>query len=160
VALPPLRDRPREIAVLARAFLEAACARLSRSPAPAIGPAAMQALSRHSWPGNVRELKNAMEFVAAAVPDAELQPWHLPSGIEGAARPAEESDEPASATAAPPAEGARFRPIGEEVEELERRRMSEALAAAAGNRTRAAALIHMPLRTFVTRLKQYGLGKR
>jgi DNA-binding NtrC family response regulator len=49
-------------------------------------------------------------------------------------------------------------PIEEEVRELERRRMSEALEAASGNRTRAAQLIQMPLRTFMTKLRQYGLA--
>jgi DNA-binding NtrC family response regulator len=127
-----------------------------------ISGAAMLALSRHRWPGNVRELKNAMEYVAAAVLDGELQPWHLPSGIGGeedaaAQREALEGRTPSPADAAS-AQPARFRPIGEEVAELERTRMAEALAAAGGNRTRAAAMIKMPLRTFVTKVKQFGLG--
>ncbi len=48
-----------------------------------------------------------------------------------------------------------FRPIKQEVRELERRRMVEALRAAHGNQTLAAALIEMPLRTFVAKLKQF-----
>jgi transcriptional regulator of acetoin/glycerol metabolism len=50
-----------------------------------------------------------------------------------------------------------FRPIDEEVRELERARMKEALDAASGNQTRAATLIGMPLRTFVSKLRVYGL---
>jgi DNA-binding NtrC family response regulator len=51
-----------------------------------------------------------------------------------------------------------FRPIDQELRELERHRMSAALQATGGNRTRAAELISMPRRTFLTKLKQYGLA--
>ena len=50
-----------------------------------------------------------------------------------------------------------FRPIDDEVRELERTRMRQALEASGGNQTRAAMLISMPLRTFVSKLKLYGL---
>lgn len=50
-----------------------------------------------------------------------------------------------------------FRPIDDEVRELERTRMRQALEASGGNQTRAAMLIAMPLRTFVSKLKLYGL---
>ena len=52
---------------------------------------------------------------------------------------------------------ASFRPIAEELKELERRRMAEALAATGGVKTRAAQLIDMPIRTFTLKLKQYKL---
>ena len=52
---------------------------------------------------------------------------------------------------------AAFRPIGEEVEELERRRMAQALEAVGGVQTRAADLIGMPRRTFTVKLRRYGL---
>ena len=166
VALPPLRDRPREIAVLTRAFLDAACAQLGRPPM-ALSGAAMLSLARHPWPGNVRELKNAMEFVAAAVPDGELQPWHLPGDLGRTKEAeAERAELEGRLTPSPNAGDAgalgaqAFRPIAEEVADLERLRIGEALVAANGNRTRAAALIRMPLRTFVTKLKQHGLGKK
>jgi two-component system response regulator AtoC len=48
-------------------------------------------------------------------------------------------------------------PIADELRELERRRMAEALAAAGGVKTRAAQLIDMPIRTFTLKLKQYKL---
>ena len=52
---------------------------------------------------------------------------------------------------------AAFQPVAKELEALERQRMKEALRFSGGSRTRAAALIDMPLRTFATKLKQYGL---
>jgi DNA-binding NtrC family response regulator len=50
-----------------------------------------------------------------------------------------------------------FRPIDDELRDLERRRMIEALAATGGVQNRAAELIQMPLRTFVTKMKRYGI---
>jgi DNA-binding NtrC family response regulator len=136
VWLPPLRERRREVLVLARRFLHDACARLQRRPM-SIGEDAAQALLSHRWPGNVRELKNVMEYVAAAAEGDVLQRWHLPARL-----------------AAP------RKPVAEEIRELERARMAEALAHSGGNRTRAAAMISMPLRTFLTKLKVYRLGGR
>jgi DNA-binding NtrC family response regulator len=63
--------------------------------------------------------------------------------------------EPADAPA--PGTPQRFRPIADELRELEIARIREALEATAGNQTRAAALIAMPVRTFFEKAKQYGL---
>src|SRR5581483_5990948 len=82
VRLPPLRDRPREIALLARRFLDEACAARSAPPA-ALSAAAMDALCRHRWPGNVRELKNEMGYVAATADGLVVEPWHLSERVAG-----------------------------------------------------------------------------
>jgi transcriptional regulator of acetoin/glycerol metabolism len=58
--VPPLRERPSEIALLAEHFLREVAARLG-VPAPLLDAAAEDALLRHAWPGNVRELRNAVE---------------------------------------------------------------------------------------------------
>jgi transcriptional regulator with GAF, ATPase, and Fis domain len=63
LTLPPLRMRPRELAIAQR-FLDEACTRLGDASI-SISHDAMQALSAHPFPGNVRELKNPMELVAA-----------------------------------------------------------------------------------------------
>ncbi len=63
---------------------------------------------------------------------------------------------PSAETAVTPREPVHFRPLEEELRELEWRRMQEALAATGGNKTRAAELIRMPLRTFLSRLKRNG----
>jgi DNA-binding NtrC family response regulator len=152
--VPPLRHRKREIAVLARRFLADACAKNGRTP-PSIAPSAMQRLLVHAWPGNVRELKNAMEFVAATASEATVESWQLPESVQGVA-PAEAD----ASTGLLPSDARAFRPIDEEVRELERMRMAEALAATGGVQTKAAELISMPLRTFVAKLKQYNLSSR
>jgi two-component system response regulator AtoC len=153
VILPPLRDRRCEIAMLAREFLAEACTRAGRA-AMTITPEAMQGLLTYAWPGNVRELKNTMEYVTAAAPDERVEPIDLPEQLGGA-----------SPSSPPPIElppvaietETTFRPIAIELRELERKRMAEALVAAAGVKTRAAQLIGMPIRTFTLKLKQYRL---
>ena len=157
VLIPPLRDRKRDLPVLAQRFLAAACKEAGREPMT-IAPATLQVLASYDWPGNVRELKNAMEYAGAMLRDSALEPWMLPESIQPAPVPAGEGDTelvPLLPEAAPA--GPRFRPIADEVRELERRRMAEALAAAGGVQKRAAELIDMPLRTFIVKLAQYGL---
>jgi len=174
VMLPPLRDRPRELPLLASAFLAQACQREGRST-PQFSAAAMQALSTFGWPGNVRELKNAMEYVAATCPGPLVEPSHLPALVSrvSTVAPGQQPNQapapaepPALLPTAPPSSGASglpsrtFRPLAEEIHELERQRMLEALEAAGGVQTRAAQLIGMPLRTFAFKLKRYNLTWR
>jgi DNA-binding NtrC family response regulator len=162
VALPPLRARRRDIAVLAQQFLAQARQRDEAAPI-AIGAAALAALTAHAWPGNVRELEHAMAYAAALVDGDRIEPWHLPESMVKAAEPDAEPTDDAAAepepTAAPitarPA--ASFRPIAEELQALERRRMTEALRTTGGVQRRAAELIGMPVRTFTFKLTQYGL---
>ncbi|MFN2546092.1 MAG: sigma 54-interacting transcriptional regulator [Myxococcales bacterium] len=144
VAIPPLRNRPQEIPLLARTFLERACAQLGIR-CPSLSAGAMAQLSAHPWPGNVRELRNLMSSVAALEEGPIVEEIAL-----GERRP----DPPGPARA--PAKSFAV-PIGEELKALERVRMAEALEAAGGVQKRAAKLIGMPLRTFVLKLRQYGL---
>lgn len=150
VTIPPLRDRPGDLQLLMRFFFDEACNALRR-PQMAISPAARDALAAYSWPGNVRELENLARFLAATIPGASLQPSHLPPAIVH--RPP-----PPSTREAQPSPGG-FRPLADEIADLERRRIVEALAACGGVQTRAAQLLGMPLRTLVTRVRKYGLGR-
>ncbi|HEY5922799.1 MAG TPA: sigma 54-interacting transcriptional regulator [Kofleriaceae bacterium] len=146
VTLPPLRNRPRELVLLAREFLDDA-RQAAKAPPLAFSAAAMEALARHPWPGNVRELKNEMEYVAATIDADVVQPWHLSERITGIA---------AEPTSAPKTS----RRVADELRALERRRMAEALEASGGVQKKAAELIGMPLRTFRMKSKQYGLDRR
>jgi two-component system response regulator AtoC len=154
VIVPPLRDRRCEIALLARAFVAEACARRGR-PELALTSETMRVQLAYHWPGNVRELRNTIEYVAVAAPDDRVEPSDLPERLGGMA--------PAPAALVEPEPGAEcataatFRPITDELRELERRRMSEAISASDGVRTQAAQLIDMPIRTFALKVKQYKL---
>ncbi|WP_433934514.1 sigma 54-interacting transcriptional regulator [Sorangium cellulosum] len=156
VQLPPLRHRPREIPILARLFLEQACARSGR-PARQLSDAALRTLLAYPFEGNVRELKNAMDYASATTATDSIEPQDLPGRMTGRAS----APPPNSGSAAPPAVALpQFRPLGEEIKDLERQRIQEALDAASGVQTRAAALLGMPIRTFTSKLKQYGIEPR
>lgn len=169
VTLPPLRARRPEIAALAQHFL-ARARRHDAGPAVAISPAALAQLTAHRWTGNVRELEHTMAYAAALVDGPWVEPWHLPEAVVRAAAPdgdpagagdAPEAPDPGDGSAADAADLVRpaesFRPIAEELQALERRRMTEALRATGGVQRRAAELIGMPVRTFTFKLTQYGL---
>ncbi|MBL9003283.1 MAG: sigma 54-interacting transcriptional regulator [Myxococcales bacterium] len=86
IVLPPLRERPRELPILARAFLAQASAKLGREPL-LLAPAALERLLRYAWPGNVRELRNAMDYAAAVVSEPIVETEHLPPAILSATAP-------------------------------------------------------------------------
>jgi two-component system response regulator AtoC len=157
--IPPLRDRPRDLAILASLLLREACTRLGRAPLALSIPVAI-AMFRYGWPGNIRELRHVIEYATAAVPDRamEIELWHLPPQLAEAARTARDGAPAREVTRAMPAPPpGTFRPIADEIRDLERTRMVEALRAANGVQNRAADLIEMPLRTFVTKLKRYAI---
>jgi DNA-binding NtrC family response regulator len=79
LTIPPLRERPTELAELAHAFAPRG-ARLS--------PAALRAIERYEWPGNVRELKNTLWRAALLAEGADIEPRHLSlPQLAGAAEP-------------------------------------------------------------------------
>jgi transcriptional regulator with GAF, ATPase, and Fis domain len=84
IMVPPLRARPEDVPVLARAFWEEAIARLGSRAT--LDPATLTALARYHWPGNVRELHNAVMALAVhAPPRGRVTPSQLPATIR--ARP-------------------------------------------------------------------------
>ena len=139
--------------MLARHFLGEACARAGRAPLE-LADATLAKLGANGFPGNVRELKNAMEYAAATAEGPAVEPWDLPDRMAGGPTSAAGSQKP------PVSSPRRFRPIADDLRDLERSRMVEALAATGGVQARAAELISMPVRTFTLKLKQYGIVAR
>jgi two-component system response regulator AtoC len=157
LAIPPLRERVGEIARLAREFAYAACDRAGRPPIE-IGPDALATVLAHPWPGNIRELRNVIErgiLLAGNLPT--LLPAHLT--LDRAARRADSAPPvaiPANTVDALEQTAARLR---RELEEVERQRISAALADCAGNQSRAAELLGMPRRTLVAKLGQLKIAR-
>jgi transcriptional regulator with PAS, ATPase and Fis domain len=145
VTLPPLRSRRRGLPLLAAQFLSQACQSLERSSAT-LSEAAMERLLAHDWPGNVRELKNLMDYLAAAVPDDVIAARHLRDRL----------GTPSAPIAAPAAGG--LQPLVDSSREHERTSLEAALIAANGNRTKAARMLGVPLRTFMQKIKRHGLS--
>jgi len=78
IDLPPLRDRPEDIPLLASRFVRQIAARLGH-PAPEIGPDVLSDLTAYSWPGNVRELQNVIERALILNPGPTLAPLDVPA---------------------------------------------------------------------------------
>ncbi len=154
--LPPLRERPQELPILAQIFLDAACQATER-PLKALSDLAHSELLRHHWPGNIRELKNVMEYMASTVKGEVVEPVHLRARIK--APPPEPHSFASDTENTDVTTESAFRPLYQEIEDLERNRIADALAATDGNQTRAADLLSMPLRTFQTKVRQYGLSR-
>lgn len=140
VNLPPLRERPRELPLLAEAMLDDASARLAQPPLR-IAPDTLAHLRAQDWPGNLRQLRSTMEFVASAATGPLVRPWHLPDAPRENTAPEERP--PAVAAALPPArpEPGVGTSLDEEIEAYTRRRIHEALALSKGKIAPAARLL-------------------
>jgi two-component system response regulator AtoC len=159
LAIPPLRERTDEIPALAEAFLAAACRDQARLPALRLGREALDHLLRYRWPGNIRELKNMMERALALCDGEEITPEHLPLEKMLAAHDAY-VDMKAAVPLSPALEIARkLPPLTDRVKLAERQRMVDALVVCNGNQTRAAQYLHMPRRTFVSKLDQFAIPR-
>jgi DNA-binding NtrC family response regulator len=152
VRLPPLRERPRELPLLARRFLADACLSQGRPPL-SLDEAAVDRLRSHPWPGNVRELKNVMEYLAATAIGDAIDPGAIFQrlGVSNTQPPSP------AAEAGPPGSEQPLKSLAEATSDFERQTIEAALRAAGGNKTRAAKLLGIPLRTFMTKIKRYGL---
>jgi DNA-binding NtrC family response regulator len=87
VQLPPLRDRPDDVPILAMHFL-AMHAKKSQKKVTGLSPAALEALTLYKWPGNVRELENVMERAVVLTPNEVLDTEDLPAEMRTTAKSA------------------------------------------------------------------------
>jgi two-component system response regulator AtoC len=150
LSIPPLRERRTEVLLLAEHFIRASLKRTGGSrPAPALAPDAIAALETHEWPGNVRELRGAVER-ALLLADKVIRAEHLQ--LETRAEP--EPMDIMTTRSRPAASN-----MPEELEELERRRILEALELFTGNQTRAAEHLGISRRTLLNRLDEYGFPR-
>ncbi|MFZ0286548.1 MAG: sigma-54 dependent transcriptional regulator [Terriglobales bacterium] len=142
LTLPALRDHPEDIAELAEYF----AARYSPAgKTPRMAAEFLARLGQHSWPGNVRELANLIRRAVAL------------SGSELNVEVLEPSEWPA--TASSPAADEALRP-GNSLESVEKRLLEMTLDATAGNRSQAAAMMGVSLRTVRNKIREYGLPPR
>lgn len=154
--IPPLRERQQDITALAE-FFARKYADANGFSEKSIAPSAQQQLLRHNWAGNVRELENTIHRAVLLSPDAEISvdqirlPDGSPVGASGSA--------PVSGTAAQAAAAAqrvsRFQ-VGQTVAEVERDLILDTLEHCLGNRTHAANILGISIRTLRNKLKQYG----
>jgi two-component system response regulator HydG len=140
--VPPLRERPEDIPLLAQSFL-VHFAEKNRKPVKGFTPQAMDRLLRYHWPGNVRELMNAVER-AVVLSRGE----HLEEG-EFSLLSSPGAVDPAAATM--PLSG----PAGASLEEVEKQAILKALETARGNKSEAARRLGITRRTLHQKLRKY-----
>jgi DNA-binding NtrC family response regulator len=164
IHVPPLRDRREDILYLAEHFLHW-FARKHGCAAERLSDSCAGILSGHPWPGNVRELQNVIERAVILAGDSPvIEPVHLclgsfsgPLAPAPIPAPAPESPAPASVCAcppgqAPPAENPNHFPP---LHELEKRHIYAALERCSNNRTQAARVLGISVRTLRNKLNEY-----
>jgi DNA-binding NtrC family response regulator len=145
--IPPLRERPADIARLARHFADRLRALHGIGPA-AIHESARAALSRHAWPGNARELESEILRGALAAKGGAIRACHLsPAVMMSLARGAP------PAGCAPPAGS----DLAARVNAVERDGIIEALRACGGNRTNAARRLGLKRTTLLSAMRRLGI---
>lgn len=160
--LPSLRERPGDIAVLADHFVKKYAA-ANGVPPRAIGSEAKRALVAHRWPGNVRELENAMHraVLLAAGAEIDVDAIRLPDGRpllggEGGATPAASAyDAGVAGQAAQVADAVTRSFVGQTVAEMEKALILDTLSHCLGNRTHAATILGISIRTLRNKLNEY-----
>jgi two-component system response regulator AtoC len=147
IKVPPLRERREDIPLLVRHFTARSAASAGKVP-PSVSPEAMRRLLDYDWPGNVRELENTIERAVVLADGPVISTEQLPDEAFSAAVPG-------NADAGAPDEGGLSLKVS--TERLEREFIARALRFTGGNRTRAAELLEISLRSLVYKIKEYGL---
>jgi nitrogen regulation protein NR(I) len=164
LTLPPLRDRPSDIPLLAEHFLKRFRRELGVD-VRGIAPDALQALQKHAWPGNVRELESAIKFALVHTSGEIVTPESLPASVLGDSREA-----PARSVAGRPNELGDVRHLVQDLlsqgaadlnsevhAAVDRILLQEVLASVGGHQARAAEILGLSRNTLRTRLQELGL---
>jgi DNA-binding NtrC family response regulator len=148
LSIPPLRDRREDIADFAYFFLSKYAPKSTSQPAgkqASISSELLARLEAHDWPGNIRELENFIRGALAVSAGTILGP---DSVEEGKFQDIGRSASPGLAAA------------GTSMREMERQLLEKTLESTGGNRTRAAMMLGISLRTIRNKIREYGLPPR
>ncbi len=141
IEIPPLRDRPGDVALLTSHVLDRIAAERGRTPCVIDGDA-MGLFERYAWPGNVRELQNALQRLSLLAGDRAISVALI------------ESDPVLRRTLIPAHEAGK---VTYSLKSGEKEQLRQAIAAANGNRRRAAGLLGVSRATLYRKLQQHGL---
>lgn len=136
--IPPLRERPEDILVLAENILRGVCARMGKAMVT-LGASGEASLLKYPWPGNIRELSNVLERAMILLKGDSLEAADL--GLDGA-------------PTLPYPGGSKLLTL----REMERLHIERVLEKTAGNVTEAATILGMARRTLYDRLKSLGMA--
>jgi DNA-binding NtrC family response regulator len=140
----PLREHKEDLPELVQALLADMNSKHGRKVGT-ISEAVLHAFQNYSWPGNVRELRNSLERAVIVCEGSVIESKHLPPGFgQGTVRPA--ASDPDAVRLG----------VGTTVEEAERLLILKTLEATSNNKTRAAEILGISLKTLHNKLKEYG----
>lgn len=150
LVLPPLRDRKSDIPKLAKFFIEK-YATQNGVPVKALSEGALDKLLNHSWPGNIRELENIMHRAVLIGRGDQIGPEAIGVGHENIVSNAAQSVQQNNAGPQTAADQL----VGKTVAEVEKDLIVKTLDKCLGNRTHAANILGISIRTLRNKLKQY-----
>jgi DNA-binding NtrC family response regulator len=150
ITLPPLRQRNGDLPMLTEALIQMLNQK-HEARVTDVHPDVMQQFERHSWPGNVRELRNVLERAVIVAGEGTITARHLPLdfGAPSGARPALQMTE---------ADAVRL-PVGSTVGDAEKALIQLTLQHTKNNKTRAAEILGISLKTLFNKLKEYGAAE-
>ena len=141
IELPPLRQRKEDLPLLTQHLITQLAERHER-PARHLSTSALEVLRSHSWPGNVRELRNVIERAVIICSGASIERHHIaPYPLDQRARAR--------------VEDTITLPVGTPIEEVERQMIMRTLQKTDNNKTRAAELLQISLKTLHNKLRLY-----
>jgi transcriptional regulator with PAS, ATPase and Fis domain len=142
IEIPPLRERKEDIPPLVSTFLKRFASELGKSE-PEIAPEAFQKLLDYSWPGNVRELQNAMEYAVVLARKEKISVKELPAEVQlpAALQQAERNVNGGV----------------QNLDDMERNAIIQALAQCHGNKKKAAQVLGIQRPTLYNKMKRYAI---
>src|SRR5437016_7336565 len=144
IHMPPLREHKEDVPELVERLLADMSEKHGRKVA-VVSEAVLNLFHNYSWPGNVRELRNALERAVIVCEGAVIETKHLPPGF-GQTTVRTSPEDPDAVRLG----------VGTTVEEAERLLILKTLAATSNNKTRAAEILGISLKTLHNKLKEYG----
>ncbi|MBI3406698.1 MAG: sigma-54-dependent Fis family transcriptional regulator, partial [Acidobacteria bacterium] len=145
IHLPALRDHKEDLPLLVEYLLRDINEKHRRS-VPGVNADVLEQFKSHTWPGNIRELRNVLERATIACERGPISRQNLPADFGRGAGAAESQ-----------LGQIRF-PVGTTVDALERELIQQTLAATNNNKTRAAEMLGISLKTLHNKLKEYESG--
>jgi transcriptional regulator with PAS, ATPase and Fis domain len=142
IEIPPLRERKEDIPPLVSTFLKRFATELGK-PEPEIAPEAFQKLLDYSWPGNVRELQNAMEYAVVLARKEKISVKELPTEVQ---LPAALQQVERNANGGV-----------QNLDDMERNAIIQALAQCHGNKKKAAQVLGIQRPTLYNKMKRYAI---
>ncbi|PZR75116.1 MAG: hypothetical protein DLM73_06120 [Chthoniobacterales bacterium] len=143
IEIPPLRERKEDIPPLVSTFLKRFAKELGK-PEPEIAPEAFQKLMDYAWPGNVRELQNAMEYGVVLARSGKISVKELPAEVQlpAALQQSERNNNGGGV---------------QNLDDLERNAIIQALAQCHGNKKKAAQVLGIQRPTLYNKMKRYAI---